>query len=119
MERRAHWSDDLIEAVRSGATFEGTSTCRLHDHEVYAIIAAVEDWQRTKMVGAVDAASMMGGLASIAYANTKAIQRVRNVPKKVALARRSDVDNPQKLAWYQGWNDAIDAVFRALDGGAE
>ena len=47
------------------------------------------------------------------------VQRVRDVPKKVAVARRGDVDNPQKLAWYQGWNEAIDAVFRALDGGAE
>ena len=47
-----------------------------------------------------------------------AMQRVREVPKKVAVARKCDVDNPQKLAWYQGWNDAIDAVFRALDGDA-
>ena len=47
-----------------------------------------------------------------------AIQRVGEVPKKVAVARKCDVDNPQKFAWYQGWNDAIDAVFRALDGDA-
>ena len=59
------------------------------------------------------------------------VQRVRDVPKKVAVARRGDVDNRwcscclmnpfdvQKLAWYQGWNEAIDAVFRALDGGDE
>lgn len=47
-----------------------------------------------------------------------AMQRVREVPKKVAVARKYDVDNPQELAWYQGWNDAIDAVFRALDGDA-
>ena len=46
------------------------------------------------------------------------MQRVREVPKKVAVARKCDVDSPQKLAWYQGWNDAIDAVFRALDGDA-
>ena len=67
----------------------------------------------------LDALEQLEQMRDRAFEAEAAIQRVRDVPKKVAVARRGDVDNPQKLAWYQGWNEAIDAVFRALDGGAE
>ena len=41
MKRRPHWDDDLISAV-IGATPPGTVTVT---YDVYAVIAAVEDWQ--------------------------------------------------------------------------
>lgn len=45
-ERRAHWSGDLIAAVRSEI-----ARARIYnplDGEVYAVIAAVEDWHKAK-----------------------------------------------------------------------
>ena len=39
-ERRPHWDDDLIDAV-NGAMENNA----YHDEMVYAVIAAVEDWQ--------------------------------------------------------------------------
>ena len=47
-ERRPHWDDELIEAVLSEVTFDGTSVSRLFDAEAYAVIAAVEDWHKAK-----------------------------------------------------------------------
>ena len=48
MERRAHWSDDLITAVCSAAAPEfkdGPYTLWLTSQQVFRIIAAVEDWE--------------------------------------------------------------------------
>ena len=42
-ERRPHWDDELFDAVIDG--FRITP----YDDEVYAVIAAVEDWQATQV----------------------------------------------------------------------
>ena len=67
--RRAHWSDDLIESVRQ--------TMRDNPWSVFAVIAAVEDWQvqhaRDKVVMvAGNPGTYVGGLEA-------AIQRVQAV----------------------------------------
>ena len=55
-ERRPHWSDDLVEAVRSkiGIHQHGPiGEIRIYnpfDDEVYNVIAAVEDWARWEHV---------------------------------------------------------------------
>ena len=113
-ERRSHWDDDLIVAV-GDAIEHADPTVYPTVGMVNDVIAAVEDWQSCQAMINISASTyaMTVGRAEDAEA---AIQRVREVPKKVAVARKCDVENPQKFAWYQGWNDAIDAVFRALDG---
>ena len=45
MERRAHWSDDLIDAVRDAVDVEFDGIWRLSEDSIRAVIAAVEDWQ--------------------------------------------------------------------------
>lgn len=49
-ERRAHWGDDLIDAVRVRMTqcpYEDYN-CEIDADAVYAVIAAVEDWQEAR-----------------------------------------------------------------------
>ena len=44
MDRRPHWTDDLIDAVRYAAHDWGPES----HLDVYAVIAAVEDWHKAK-----------------------------------------------------------------------
>ena len=48
MERRAHWSDDLIDAVRDAVDVEFDDIWKLSDDSILAVIAAVEDWHKAK-----------------------------------------------------------------------
>ena len=47
MSRRPHWDDDLIEAVSCLVSVDIGDDC-LVVADVYAIIAAVEDWHKAK-----------------------------------------------------------------------
>ena len=50
-ERRPHWSDDLIDAVRDAVDVEFDDIWKLSEDSILAVIAAVEDnlkdyWKR-------------------------------------------------------------------------
>lgn len=49
-ERRPHWSDDLIDAVRDAVDVEFDDIWKLSDDSILAVIAAVEDWARWEHV---------------------------------------------------------------------
>ena len=54
-ERRPHWDDELIEAVKdniSGYCFDHVEG-PLYDEDVYPVIAAVEDWVTENFQGGV------------------------------------------------------------------
>ena len=42
-ERRPHWSDDLIDAVRDAVDVEFDGIWKLSDDSILAVIAAMED----------------------------------------------------------------------------
>ena len=46
-ERRSHWDDDLIDAVRDAVDIEFDGVWRLTEDSILAVIAAVEDWARS------------------------------------------------------------------------
>jgi len=51
MDRRSHWDDDLIDAVRDAVDIECDGIWRLTEDSILAVIAAVEDnlrdyWKR-------------------------------------------------------------------------
>lgn len=48
-----------------------------------------------------------------------AIERVRAVPEKDRRAWFTDDRHPLALDYIDGWNDALDYVEQALEGGAE
>ena len=49
MERRAHWSDDLIDAVRDAVDVEFDDIWKLSEDSILAVIAAVEDWRNSNI----------------------------------------------------------------------
>ena len=75
----------------------------LEDEDIYAIIAAVEDWQDAN--GFSRAGTLMHRLIDA----EAAIQRVREVLERYRTSPYSEMSQ----------TDALGAVGRALDGGAE
>ena len=96
-ERRPHWDDELIESL----PIPGHSY--LEDEDIYAIIAAVEDWQDAN--GFSRAGTLMHRLIDA----EAAIQRVREVLERYRTSPYSEMSQ----------TDALGAVGRALDGGTE
>ena len=96
-ERRLHWDDELIESL----PIPGHSY--LEDEDIYAIIAAVEDWQDAN--GFSRAGTLMHRLIDA----EAAIQRVREVLERYRTSPYSEMSQ----------TDALGAVGRALDGGTE
>ena len=97
MKRRPHWDDALIESL----PIPGHSY--LEDEDIYAIIAAVEDWQDAN--GFSRAGTLMHRLIDA----KAAIQRVREVLERYRTSPYSEMSQ----------TDALGAVGRALDGGTE
>ena len=102
-ERRPHWDDDLIEAVSSALENP------FHDEMVYAIIAAVEDWQ---VANARDRVY----LAEPTSAEQAAIARVRDLHEKHDCSRHehSYCGNDGICRWCLGEYPC--PTIRALDG---
>ena len=96
MKRRPHWDDALIESL----PIPGHSY--LEDEDIYAIIAAVEDWQDAN--GFSRAGTLMHRLIDA----EAAIQRVREVLERYRTSPYSEMSQ----------TDALGAVGRALDGDA-
>ena len=108
VERRPHWTDELIEGVRSkiGMHQHGPiGEIRIYnpfDDEVYNVIAAVEDWQDARG-DAIDGNSL-----------TEAVHQVARVREACDEALHED-PMPQG-SFRRGYNMAMKVVSRLLDG---
>ena len=100
-ERRPHWDDDLLTAVHAAVA---------NDHfyfttdQVYDVIAAVEDWQSRNAI------RLVSDLQSRLMQREATIQAVRGIERRERCTSRDDEH------YNDGWNDALAAVERALDG---
>ena len=106
MERRAHWSDDLIDAVRDAVDVEFDDIWKLSDDSILAVIAAVEDWARWEHVP-------KGTLARLEQAEA-AIARVRGI---VDADQTVPIDARDPASYVAGYADATFRVRQVLDGG--
>ena len=100
-ERRPHWDDDLIEAVRAltrTCPYEDYN-CEVDDAQTYAVIAAVEDWVLSAPIFDL-------------YLSRK------HAPDKAAIARvRQVLDEEQR-----GYNPPLGLISRiktALEGDSD
>jgi len=100
-ERRPHWDDELIEAVKdniSGYCFDHVEG-PLYDEDVYPVIAAVEDWVLSAPIFDL-------------YLSRK------HAPDKAAIARvRQVLDEEQR-----GYNPPLGLISRiktALEGDSD
>ena len=111
-ERRAHWGDELIAAVSTKAVFEGTVTGRLHEGEVYASIAIVEDWLTPRILDVAVGQTRRAITSELRVANAEAqVQAVRDVCA-------------DQCFWAEYGPDAeltnavtVESIFAALEGG--
>jgi len=110
-ERRAHWGDELIAAVSTKAVFEGTVTGRLHEVEVYAIIAIVEDWLTPRILDVAVGQTRRAITSELRVANAEAqVQAVRDVCDEAVRRSR------RKSLGYAGHYVAVEDVQDALEG---
>ena len=114
-QRRPHWDDELITAVCAAVA---------NDHfyfttdQVYDIIAAVEDWQARRLGASAEQLNriadwqwMKVSIPLWHWAQAEAaIQRVQEIERRERCTSRDDEH------YNDGWNDALAAVERALDG---
>ena len=97
-ERRPHWDDELIEAVKdniSGYCFDHVEG-PLYDEDVYPVIAAVEDWVYDNFQGGE-------------YDNP-----VEYTPEELAIQRVREACEP----FGPMGSIAVWRILRALDGDA-
>ena len=133
IERRPHWSDDLIGAVgnaiadipaydwQAGTVRDARVLLDDYIGHIHTLIAIVEDWQESNgwlLVG------MIHEQRDRAEKDEAAIQRVRELCReaRVGLARGCTCygDECSGICGYGkplAWDLDPDAVLRALDGG--
>ena len=83
-ERRPHWTDDLIEAVKdaiSGWCFDHVEG-PLYDEDVYPVIAAVEDWQDDNGLGRIG--QLLGERQSAINESIELRERITYLEAKLA-----------------------------------
>ena len=108
MERRAHWSDALIDAVRDAVDVEFDDIWKLSEDSILAVIAAVEDWQEQRFYNFwVSRARRLNDAEA-------AIQRVRE-----AVSHGFDITDADASDFDYGYARALVDVLSALVGGAE
>lgn len=121
-ERRPHWSDDLIDAVRDAVDVEFDDIWKLSDDSILAVIAAVEDWHKAKRDSRIRTHSEgcwrwhNECAEALIVSQQAAIQRVQEeVGGDNPIPKASDgMDNV--VAYCAGYVDALRRVRRALDG---
>jgi len=64
-ERRPHWDDDLIDAVRDAVDVEFDDIWKLSEDSIRAVIAAVEDWIDARG-SAIDGQEVVAAIAAVA-----------------------------------------------------
>ena len=100
IERRPHWDDELFDAVIDG--FRITP----YDDEVYAVIAAVEDWHRDRWTGVCESPEEVVRELKQAQAAIQRVQAVCDKPNS----------GPSWDSYVEGYNDAISVVQSAMEG---
>lgn len=111
-ERRAHWGDELIAAVSTKAVFEGTVTGRLHEGEVYAIIAIVEDWLTPRILDVAVGQTRRAITSELRVANAEAqVQAVRDVCADESFW--AERDRGAKVGFVSAV--AVEAIYAALE----
>ena len=98
IERRPHWDDDLINAVRT-AMRPRILTCA-DTIDTYDVIAAVEDW-----LGPVEEMVNDG----------ERVKRVRELP----ILGKAPQGNTALRGYNDGWNCCRMATLRVLDGDSD
>lgn len=93
-ERRPHWDDSLVEAVKTAM--------RENPWSAFAVIATVEDWQNDEHEQAMRELR----------ADKAAIARVRKVCEDKYVGPPTEYGK----GFEYGYNDALGMVERALDG---
>lgn len=113
MERRAWWTDDLIESVSN--SFEAIPL----RGEAYAVIAAVEDWHRDRWTGVCESPEEVVRELKQAQA---AIQRVRGLHHFVVdeIETREGPEDVQHCSecGYIPTDEEPCPTIRTLDGAA-
>jgi len=119
-ERRPHWSDDLIDAVRDAVDVEFDDIWKLSDDSILAVIAAVEDWHKAKRDSRVRTHSEgcwrwhNECAESLIEWQQAAIQRVRGI---VDADQTVPIDARDPASYVAGYADATFRVRQVLDGG--
>lgn len=110
-ERRPHWDDELFDAVIDG--FRITP----YDDEVYAVIAAVEDWHRDRWTGVCESPEEVVRELKQAQAAIKRVQGICEVIVENAhqFYEVWDEDPTAAQVPYGQWMVARH-ILRALDG---
>lgn len=122
MERRAHWSDDLIDAVRDAVDVEFDDIWKLSEDSILAVIAAVEDWRNSNIQ--VHWQGMTATERNLSEALGRehhgrdeleaAIKRVRGI---VDADQTVPIDARDPASYVAGYADATFRVRQVLDGG--
>ena len=98
MKRRPHWTDDLIEAVS-----DATENNAYHDEMVYAVIAAVEDWQERHPEPYIEA-------------DTDSLHKAKAALQRGREAATIRPYNLYSDPYYSGYVHACGNILRALEG---
>jgi hypothetical protein len=109
-DRRPHWDDDLIDAVRDAVDVEFDGIWQLSEDSIRAVIAAVEDWQAAQPMDG-DWGTVRWSVAMYQHyaRSSAAIQRVRGWTPYIRT------DGSELTAYERGFNDAVTGIVRALD----
>ena len=122
MERRAHWSDDLIDAVRDAVDVEFDDIWKLSEDSILAVIAAVEDWRNSNIQVHWQGMTATERNLSEALGREQhgrdeleaAIKRVRGI---VDADQTVPIDARDPASYVAGYADATFRVRQVLDGG--
>ncbi len=101
MERRAWWTDDLIESV-----VHAISDNYDYEYRAYAVIAVVEDWHRDRWTGVCESPEEVVQELKQAQAAIQRVQAVCDKPNS----------GPSWDSYVEGYNDAISVVQSAMEG---
>ena len=108
-ERRAHWTDDLIDAV-----IRAESDAHDYEYRAMAAIAAVEDWQ-TKQEQLLALADVMNFKDRAEKAEAQ-VQRVREVAESIRdAADKARGFHGSPIQWER--QKVAEDILRILDGG--
>lgn len=122
-ERRPHWDDDLIEAVRE-AVFQcvDRDSGGVFDDALPDVIAAVEDWQNKFTTGRYAITlGRIGGRYLPEWIAQSAIHRAEQAEAQVQRVRELPIlgkapqGNTALRGYNDGWNSCRMATLRALD----
>ena len=117
-QRRPHWDADLCNAVYDAALKAYDDGLDGGAYDTLPIIAVVEDWQARRLGASAEQLNriadwqwMKVSIPLWHWAQAEAaIQRVQEIERRERCTSRDDEH------YNDGWNDALAAVERALDG---